>query len=64
IWTPCSAGGSARFRNQHTELRSAPPNGHLAVLGAWRYAQAIVGGFVAAGWVDAADVDVRNRPMP
>jgi hypothetical protein len=34
------------------------------VLGAWRYAQAIVSEFVAAGWVDAADVDVRNRPIP
>jgi hypothetical protein len=46
------------------ELRSPWPNGHLEALGAWRYARAIVDEFVAAGWVDAADVDVSDRAMP
>ncbi|MEC9000164.1 MAG: hypothetical protein VYC56_07780 [Actinomycetota bacterium] len=46
------------------ELRSPFPGSHLEPLGAWRYAQAIVDEFVAAGWVDAADVDVADRVMP
>ena len=46
------------------ELRSPWPNGHLEALGSWRYAMAIVDEFVAAGWVDAADVDVTDRVMP
>ena len=46
------------------ELRSPFPGGHLEPLGAWRYARAIVNEFVAAGWVDAADVDVADRVMP
>tara|TARA_Y100000590_G_scaffold83118_1_gene92628 strand:- start:162 stop:878 length:717 start_codon:yes stop_codon:yes gene_type:complete len=46
------------------ELRSPFPNGHLEALGSWRYARAIVDEFVAAGWVDVADVDVTDRVMP